>query len=128
MRKNKIGKLITHNIKIESHEMETALYFVLHGEDVELLPPSNTPHNKNADFMKNGIIWEGKRPVGKSLSAIEHLFRKAVHQSENVVFDLRRFRGDEKSAVIFLKKKFKFSRSIKKMQIIQKNEELLKLG
>ena len=101
------------------------MYFILRGEDVELIPPSNTPHNKTGDFFKNNLIWESKCPRGKSLATIEHRFRKGTHQSENIVFDLRKFRGDELQAIKLLTKKFRLHRRIKRMCIITKVGDLI---
>ena len=118
MKKDILGRLITNSVMIEPHELETVMFFVCRGEEIELIKPSNTPLNKNADFMMNGKVWEMKCPMGKSLLTVEHLFRKAVRQSENVVFDLRHFRGDKKEAIKLLEKVFRLSRRARRMYVI----------
>ena len=124
MRKEQVGKLITHDIKIELHEMETILYFLKRGYNIELIVPSNTPQNKSPDILMDGKFWEIKCPMGKSSLSVESLFRKAACQSENVIFDLRNFRGRGTDAVKTLTRKFKSSHRVKRLKIILKNGEL----
>lgn len=60
---HKIGSVIPHGVKPAPHEWETILFFTELGKDVELIMPSNTPYNKNADYIIDGIAWEAKSPT-----------------------------------------------------------------
>ncbi len=52
---HKIGSVIPHGVKPAPHEWETILFFTELGKDVELIMPSNTPYNKNADYSLNTL-------------------------------------------------------------------------
>lgn len=118
MKKAVKGNLITNGVRLEPHEINTVVYYLARGEDIELIPPSNTPMNKNADFLMRGLVWELKCPMGKGLATVQHLFRKAAKQSENVIFDLRNFKGSERQVVALLNKLFNASRRVKRMHLI----------
>ncbi len=110
---------------MEPHELETINYFLHLGYDIEVIVPRYTPGSKNADFFMNGLVWESKCPMGKSLSTVEHLFRKAVRQSENVIFDLRNFGSSEVKAVKLLLRIFNVSKKAKRIKIIKRNNEMV---
>lgn len=100
MRRRKIngGRITPHGIPLERHEMETILVFTELGYDIELIRPSSTPNAKRADFLMSGLEWEAKCPQGSSRSTLEHVFKKAIRQSENIIIDLRRTQLCDKNA------------------------------
>ncbi len=110
--------MISNGVRLELHEINAVTYYLARGDNIELIPPSNTPMNKNADFVMRGLIWELKCPMGKGMATVQHLFRKAAKQSENIIFDLRNFKGSEKQVVALLNKLFSDSRRVKRMHLI----------
>ena len=84
------GKLITNGVKLQPHEEITVEFLIRLGKDIELIPPSNTPHNKRGDLLMDGLIWETKSPVHSNRRAVERVFYAATLQAENLIFDLRR--------------------------------------
>lgn len=125
MKKCSIGKLEAHGINLQVHELSTIEFFLERGKNIELVVPSNTPHNKNADCIMDGLFWEMKCPMGKSLATVEHLFRKAVRQSENVIFDLRYLRMGDTKAVGLLSRLFVMSKRARRIKIITKSGFLI---
>lgn len=121
----KKGKLIPNGVILEKHECETVVFFTDLGKIVELIPPSNTPHNKSGDFLMDGVIWEAKRPVVKKRRSLERVFYEASCQSCNVVIDLRGLRGDGTEAEMILKKCFSSTRKVRRMLLIARRGELL---
>ena len=126
MKSNREAKLIAHGVILELHELSTVTF--LSGfcqTTIELIPPSHTPGVRTPDFVMWGIMWEMKSPQGKELRTIEHAFKNAAKQSENIVIDLRRNNVDVDSAVKLLKKRFDLSRQVKRMLIITKDENVI---
>lgn len=123
--KYNMGKLESHGIVLQRHELDTIKFFLKRGKDIELIVPSNTPHNKNADCAMDGLFWEMKCPMGKSLATVEHLFRKAVRQSENVIFDLRNIRIDSEKVANLLCRLFIMSKRARRIKIITKDGFLI---
>ena len=74
----------------EKHERITARYFANRGQKVTFLRPSSVKGTNNPDFMMDGRIWEVKSPITYSDSSFEYNFRKALRQSNHIIFDLRR--------------------------------------
>ena len=123
----KIGKIIPNGVSLEKHESETVVYFTDLGCDIELIPPSNIPKAKTPDFMMYGKAWEMKSPQGKSRATIEHAFKRAAKQSENIVIDLRRTEIPTEQGKATLEKLFKISRRIRNLKIITREQELIDL-
>ncbi len=126
----KHGRLISHDLRLELHEKKTIDFFLCRGKDIELNLPSLTPGTSNPDFWMDGLVWEMKCPVVVKDARLAILFRKASHQSKNVIFDLRRLPQKSRSKVRdFLIKLFRTSRTVRRLIIIMddgKMEELKK--
>lgn len=121
----KQGRLITNNVILERHEMSTVNFLLNYGYDIELIRPSLTPHSKNADLIMEGLVWEMKCPQGKSRHCVERLFRRAAHQSEHLIIDLRLVKIDAKIAETTVQRLFKQSRRMRRMIVIIKSNQLL---
>ncbi len=121
----KTGKIIPNGVSLEKHEYDTILFLTNLGYDVELIPPSNIPNVRTPDFKMDGLKWEMKSPKGKSRSTLEHAFQTAIKQSTNIVFDLRRIQIPNDKAVVILKQLFDYSKSIKHLLIITKDQRLV---
>jgi hypothetical protein len=81
---------------------------------------------KTPDFIMDGVAWEVKCPIGKSKRTIENNFRKAMLQSDNIIFDLRKSGLPDEKTVPELERRFDQKRSVKKLLVIKKNGALLK--
>ena len=121
----KIGKIIPNGVSLEKHENETVVFFTNLGFNIELIPPSNIPKTKTPDFIMDGKAWEMKSPHGKSHSTIEHSFRHAATQSENIILDLRRNKISTDQAKTVIKKLFNASRRVHNLKVITKEQALL---
>lgn len=125
---NKKGKIIPNGVSLEKHENDTVVFFTNLGFDIELIPPSNIPKAKTPDFNMNGKAWEMKSPSGKGRSVIEHAFKRAAKQSENIVFDLRRVNIPTKRAITEINRYLKASKRVKRIKIITRERELIDLN
>ena len=75
----------------EQHEIEVAWILARHYQQViEFLKPVNDYMRKTADFIMNGAVWEIKSPMGKSKRNVERQIKRALTQSQNIIFDGRR--------------------------------------
>lgn len=127
MGRMKTGKIIPNGMVLATHEYETLVVLTNDGNDVELLKPSLTKYTKTGDFVMLGLIWEMKSPIGKSRRTMEHIFKKAAHQSKNIIIDLRRTKIADEQAIVSLKRVFKTSRSVRNLWIVTKKTEIIKL-
>jgi hypothetical protein len=122
----KIGNtIISRGVIPESHEIATAHFFNERGFDVEFLVPIDEKCVKTPDIKMNGFLWEIKSPKGKGKYTITHAFKKAIKQSENIIFDLRRLNTFDCKAITQLKKQFELIHKIKRLLIITKSNKLL---
>lgn len=121
----KKGRIIPNGVSLEKHENETVVYFTNLGHDVELIPPSNTPKAKTPDFMMGGKAWEIKSPQGKSRVTVEHAFKRAAKQSENIIIDLRRTKISTKESIVSVERLFKVSRRVRSLKVITRENKLL---
>lgn len=120
------GRLIDHGLTIEKHERATVDLLLAHGNDVELLLPSNTMGNSNPDLMMWGVIWEMKSPIVASRASLSRLFRHATKQSCNVIFDLRRIKiKNDNELVRVLQSFLETSRRARRLIVITHAKELL---
>lgn len=122
------GKIIPNGVSLEKHEYDTILFLTMIGNDIELIPPSNTPGVRTPDFKMNGVEWEMKSPNGNSRSTIEHAFQIASHQSQNIIIDLRRTKIPDSRALHLLGKLMKTSRRAKRLGVVSKEQKLLWSG
>lgn len=123
----KIGKITPNGVSLEKHENDTVVFFTNLGHNIELIPPSNTPKAKTPDFMMDGKAWEMKSPQGKSRVTVEHAFKRAAKQSENIIIDLRRTKTPTDQTKTTLEKLFKASRRVRNLKIITREQQLIDL-
>ena len=112
----------------DKHELETARYFAELGYDIEFIPPNYTPKMHTPDIVMDGVAWEIKSPIGRGKRTIELSLRQAVKQSHNIIFDLRRANLPESACLTQLEKQFQLKSYIKRLYIIKRNGELIKLS
>ena len=104
----------------DKDEFSTAKYFAAQGKDIIFIRPSNIKGNFRPDFTMDGNEWEVKNPVGKGKSTIGRNLRHAIEQSDNIIFDLRHYRGNEVDCIAKLKKEFRLRHNIRKLLIIRR--------
>lgn len=111
----------------EPHEIQTALFLRKLGKEVKFLAPANQPGIKTPDILMGDLKWEIKSPVSNGSRAIEHAFRVAIKQSENILFDLRRSKGHDKTNLSKLKYTYKLVRGkkVKNLLVITKENSKL---
>jgi hypothetical protein len=117
--------IIPFGAKLQPHEIETAEFFNKLGIDIEFLARNYDKGVRTPDIKMNGVLWEIKAPIGNGKYTIIHAFKKATHQSENIIFDLRRSKMRQLKAVSQLQKQFDFIRKIKRLLIITKHGQIL---
>ncbi|MCL1973085.1 MAG: hypothetical protein FWG57_08920 [Endomicrobia bacterium] len=123
----KFGKtIIPFEYRPEPHELDTAKFFNKLGKDVEFLTPNRTKGIKNPDIKMDGILWEIKAPKNNSKRTIENIFRKALKQSKNIIFDLRRTKISDRGVSQVIKQ-FNLVRNADRLLIIAKSNKLLDL-
>ncbi len=126
MDNNVVPRLITNGVTLEDHEMATVVFLqATLMVDIELIPPSHTPGMRSPDLIMCGLAWEMKSPRGKDLRTIEHAFKNASKQSENIIIDLRRMMMDDERMVRLLDKLFILSRRVKRMKILVKSGKVI---
>lgn len=132
MSKNRIkktGKIDISDLEDlpEDHEFNTARYFADLGKDVKFIQRSNIPNVHTPDIRMDGVNWEMKAPVGKSRHTLEKILRKAMSQSDSIIFDLRRCKLEDAWAANYLTNAFRDNKGIRRLLIIRKNGSLTEL-
>ena len=119
------GKIIPNGVILEPHEYKTVVFLTELGFNIELIKPTHTPKMKNPDLMMGGVIWEMKCPQGKSWKTVEQNFKTAAKQSDNILFDLRKYKGKEDIAIKCLERRFYQTNKCRKLKIITKSQKIL---
>ncbi len=121
------GILTQNGVHLNEHEYKTIKTLLNNGYDVELIPPSQVKGIHLPDIYMNSVAWEIKSPEGKGKNTILHNLQSAKKQSHNVIIDLRRCGLSESVAIKELKNLFDRSKSLRRMLVITKSEEILDL-
>ncbi|MDO4526706.1 MAG: hypothetical protein Q4B87_01290 [Candidatus Saccharibacteria bacterium] len=109
----------------EPHEYKTAKFFSNLGLDINFIKPSNTKGTKSPDFEMASKNWETKSPIRYSDSSFEDNFKKAIKQSEHVIYDLRRLSPSDEKKYIGQLQNRKKSRNLKTLLVITRDGNLL---
>ncbi len=111
----------------EPHEIQTALFLRKIGKKVKFLAPANQDSIKTPDILMDGLKWEIKSPVSNASRTIEHAFRSALKQSENVLFDFRRSKASDSANLAKLTYVYKLIRGkkINNLLVITKTDSRL---
>lgn len=112
------GRVISNGVLLKKHENDIVEVFVDLGYDVELIPAARRRRMKTADAIIDGMEWEFKTPRGKTTRSIQHILKKAVSQSPNVVLDVRLM--DLPSEVVMRKVRYEaaHTRTLKRLKVI----------
>lgn len=116
------GKIIIDGTcEVWPHELLTAEALARTGYIVEFMPKSNVEYRKTADVLIDGIRYEMKSPTSSHLSVIDKNVKKALSQSDHVVFDSKRMKHAKDSAVIReLQKSVAARRKLKSLLFVDK--------
>jgi hypothetical protein len=122
------GKIIPNGVVLEPHELATVVFFTELGHDVELIPRSNIEGLHLPDVIMDDLKWELKAPKGEGKWVIKNTLKKAQHQSENVIVDLRRVKIPQEKCITSIEREFKHSKRLKRIIIITKSRHMLEFS
>lgn len=90
---SKHGQIIIQSgANVWPHEMKTAEVLATAGYTVEFIRRNEQLRATSADVIMDGIVWEMKAPKASNMKAVEKNLRKAMNQSNCVIFDSRRMK------------------------------------
>jgi hypothetical protein len=122
----KKGRIIKPDgLRLEPHEDSTARILKANGFTVEFLFPLDAYKTKTADCLIDNTLFEIKSPVGNSKTTIQNQFKRAVRQSKNIVFDLRRTKIPDNLAIKQCSNQFHEHHKAKRLLIITKSGTIL---
>ena len=129
MKNEKMGKIDISELNVppEKHEYETARFFADRGLDVEFVKPSDIKGTNSPDFRMIGKMWEVKCHLGSSERTYEDNLRKAIKQSKNVIFDLRRLKSINELKCLKILNKYRNLVGLKNLLVIKRDGRLLTL-
>ena len=121
---NSRGKVIVPaNANPWPHEQRVAKILALAGHAVEFIPESNT---KTADILLDGVEFEIKSPKSANANSLEHILKKAVKQSCNIIIDTSRMKNiRDDNTWRFLVNQSRLRKQIKKLIMITKQGQII---
>ncbi len=121
---NSRGKVIVPaNANPWPHEQRVAKILALAGHAVEFIPESNT---KTADILLDGVEFEVKSPKSANANSLEHILKKAVKQSCNIIIDTSRMKNiRDDNTRRFLVNQARLRKQIKKLIMITKQGQII---
>ena len=119
MKNNKIGKIIIPaGVKPWPHELRTA--------EIRFLEESSL---HTADVLLDSIEFEIKSPKSANANSLEHLLKKALKQSSNIIIDTSRMKNSRNNNVKkFLISQAKSRKQIKKLIMITKRGQIIDIS
>ena len=117
------GIFIAPKRKLWPHELRVAEILAAAGYSVEFIEESNlhTP-----DILLDGTDYEIKSPKSGSANSLEHLLKKALKQSSNIIIDTSRIRKMRDDSICnFLVAQAKSRKQIKKLIMISKSGQII---
>ena len=121
---NSRGKVIVPaNANPWPHEQRVAKILALAGHAVEFIPESTT---KTADILLDGVEFEIKSPKSANANSLEHILKKAVKQSCNIIIDTSRMKNiRDDNTRRFLVNQARLRKQIKKLIMITKQGQII---
>lgn len=121
---NSRGKVIVPaNANPWPHEQRVAKILALAGHAVEFIPESNT---KTADILLDGVEFEIKSPKSANANSLEHILKKSVKQSCNIIIDTSRMKNiRDDNTRRFLVNQARLRKQIKKLIMITKQGQII---
>ncbi len=121
------GKVIVPaNVNPWAHEQRVAKILALAGHVVEFIPESAT---KTADILLDGVEFEIKSPKSGNANSLEHILKKAVKQSCNIIIDTSRMKNvRDDNTRRFLINQVRIRKQIKKLIMITKQGQTIDIS
>lgn len=108
------------------HELRVAKILALAGYSVEFIPETNT---KTADILLDGIEFEIKSPKSANANSLEHILKKAVKQSCNIIIDTSRMKNvRDDNTRRFLINQVRIRRQINNLIMITKQGQIIDIS
>jgi hypothetical protein len=113
--------------KPNSDELSTATFLAIkYNKSIRFLKDSNIEGIKTPDIEWCGLRWEIKHPESGNHKTIQNLLRKALKQSDNIIFDLAKIRASmEEKCVHELEKQFNLTKKMQRLKVIKKSREVV---
>ena len=120
----KDGKIIIPSgVNLWLHELRVARILADAGHVVEFLPTRST---KTADILLDGIPYEIKSPITNKADKLERVIKRALKQSENIIYDSSRIRGmNDINLQRFLVNKARQQPQIGRLILITKHSKII---
>lgn len=108
------------------HELRVAKILALAGYAVEFIPETNT---RTADILLDGIEFEIKSPKSANANSLEHILKKAVKQSCNIIIDTSRMKNvRDDNTRRFLINQVRIRRQINNLIMITKQGQIIDIS
>ena len=123
------GKIIIDGAcEVWPHELLTAEALARTGYCVVFITKSNVKHQKSADALIDGVLYEMKSPTSSHISVVKKNIKKAMSQSMYIVFDSKRMKNVKDHQVLHeLEKQLDENRKIKALLFVDKKRSVHKL-
>ena len=131
---DKIGKMnnprgkviIPASVSPWPHERRVAKILALAGHAVEFIPESTM---KTADILLDGVEFEIKSPKSGNANSLEHILKKAVKQSNNIIIDASRMKNvrDDNTRRLLVNQ-VRIRKQIKKLIMITKQGQIIDIS
>ena len=123
---HKKGTFIASGRKLWPQELLVAEILTLAGHDIEFLEETNI---HRADILLDGIEYEIKSPRSSVANSLEHLLKKALKQSPNIIIDTSRMKNSRDDATRnFLVSQAKSRKQIKSLIMITKRGQIIDIS
>ena len=108
------------------HEQRVAKILALAGHYVEFIPETTI---KTADLLLDGVEFEVKSPKSGNANSLEHILKKALKQSGNIIIDTSRMNGARDDKIrSFLISQARIRKQINRLLMITKHGQLIDIS
>ena len=122
----KKGTFIAPGRKLWPHEMRVAEILAMAGHRVEFIEESNL---HTADILLDGVEFEIKSPKSATANSLEHILKKALKQSPNIIIDTSRMKGvRDDNTRRFLVAQMRSRKQIKRLLMITKRGQIIDIS
>lgn len=126
MTKNTGEIIIKPDVDVWKHEIRTAQALAAAGYTVFFLKRRERDYERTPDVMIDGEVWEMKSPVSGNLAKVRKILRKALSQSNNIIYDSQRVKGTpDLNIERELRKQANDIRSIRRLLFVNKKREII---
>lgn len=120
------GTFIASGRKLWPHERRVADILTLAGHDIKFLEESSM---HTADILLDGREFEIKSPKSSNANSLEHLIKKALKQSSNIIIDTSRMKYSRDDSIRrFLVSQAKMRKQIKSLIMITKRGQIIDIS